>query len=130
MARIAPIRTKDQLPPEHHAAFDQIVSMRGAITGPSSFLMYSPALLLQQKGAAWLASLEAGDVSAEAAIRAIVEGSRLERLASGEPGERVQQAGEVLYGEIDLTNFSYEELRRLVEVAEQRAAGAGEAEPE
>ena len=88
------------------------------------------ALLLQLKGAAWLASLEAGDASAEAAIRAVVEGARLERVARGEPGERVHQEGEVLYGEIDLTNFSHEEFRRLVEVAEQRAAGAGKAEPE
>ena len=47
MPRIAPIRTKDQVPSEHHAAFDQLVSMRGGITGPSSFLMYSPALNLR-----------------------------------------------------------------------------------
>ncbi len=47
MPRIAPIHSKDQVPPEHHAAFDQLVSMRGGITGPSSFLMYSPSLNLR-----------------------------------------------------------------------------------
>lgn len=47
MPRIAPIRSKDQVPPEHHAAFDQLVAMRGGITGPSTFLMYTPKLNLR-----------------------------------------------------------------------------------
>jgi 4-carboxymuconolactone decarboxylase len=47
MPRIDPIRTRDQLPPEHHEAFDQLVSKRGGITGPSIFLMYSPVLNLR-----------------------------------------------------------------------------------
>jgi 4-carboxymuconolactone decarboxylase len=47
MARIKPIRTKDQVPPEHREAFDQLVSLRGSITGPSTFLMYSPELNLR-----------------------------------------------------------------------------------
>lgn len=46
MPRLVPIRTRDQVPPEHHAAFDRLVALRGAITGPSHFLMYSPELNL------------------------------------------------------------------------------------
>ena len=40
-------------------------------------------LLLQQKGAQWLAALTADQVTAPAAIRAITEGVRLEREARG-----------------------------------------------
>jgi 4-carboxymuconolactone decarboxylase len=47
MPRIDPIRSKDQLPPEHHAAFDQLVASRGGITGPSNFLLYTPNLNLR-----------------------------------------------------------------------------------
>ena len=47
MPRIDPIRSKDQLPPEHHAAFDQLAASRGGITGPSNFLLYSPNLNLR-----------------------------------------------------------------------------------
>jgi 4-carboxymuconolactone decarboxylase len=46
MPRITPISTKDQVPPEHHAAFDQVAALRGRISGPSGFLMYSPQLNL------------------------------------------------------------------------------------
>ncbi len=86
-------------------------------------------LLLQQKGAEWLASLEGREGTPEAAIRAIVEGARLERQARGEPSEHVRQEGEMLYGGIDLRGFSTEELRRLVELAERSASGTLEAEP-
>ena len=40
------------------------------------------ALLLQQRGTEWLAALGSEAASAEAAIRAITEGAKLERLAA------------------------------------------------
>jgi hypothetical protein len=55
--------------------------------------------------------------TAEAAIRAIVEGARLERLARGEPTERQEVSGDV---QIDakLAALTDEELDRLIEYAE------------
>ncbi len=47
MPRIPLIRTKDDVPPQHHAAFDELVRLsgsRGALGGPSHFLMHSPKL--------------------------------------------------------------------------------------
>ena len=85
-------------------------------------------LLLQQKGAEWLSNIESQGGTAEAAIRAIVEGAKLERMARGEPSEHVHQEGEMLYGGFDLRSFSTEELRRLVEFAEHSSGGSGEAE--
>ena len=85
------------------------------------------ALLLQQMGAEWLTSMDAETVSPETAIRAIVEGAKLERQARGEPGERIEQEGVMLHGEIDLKAFSLEELRRLAEAAEGGVRGAGPA---
>ena len=82
-------------------------------------------LLLQQRGAEWLSSSGAEAASPEAAIRALVEGARLERLARGEPGERTHTEGEITNGE--LANFSTEELRRLVETAKQGTGRAGKA---
>jgi len=84
-------------------------------------------LLLQQKGTEWLASMESKEGTPEAAIRAVVEGARLERMARGEPSEHVHQDGEMLYGGIDLRGFSTEDLRRLVELAEH--SGGGDREP-
>lgn len=49
------------------------------------------ALFLQQRGAEWLAALGPDEASPEAAIRAIVEGAKLERLARGEATERTEQ---------------------------------------
>ncbi len=87
-------------------------------------------LALQQKAVERLQSLPSNELSASDAVRALVEGVRLERLARGEPTDRIRQEGEILHGNVDLRNFSNEELRRLVELAERRAAGAGEAQPE
>lgn len=87
-------------------------------------------LALQQKGVESLQGLAAERLSASDAVRALIEGVRLERLARGEPTDRIRQEGEILYGHIDLRNFTHEELRRLAELAERRATGAGEAEPE
>lgn len=87
------------------------------------------ALLLQQKGAEWLATMAAGDATPEAAIRAVVEGARLERLARGEPTDRKEVQGEI---EINtrLTGISDEELDYLIEYTRRALAGEGEAEPQ
>lgn len=42
MARIPLIEQKAQLPPEHHAAFDEIAQSRGRIVGPFGVLLHSP----------------------------------------------------------------------------------------
>jgi len=75
------------------------------------------ALLLQQRGTEWLAGMTKDKATAEAAIRAIVEGARLERLARGEPTERQEVSGDV---QIDakLAALTDEELDRLIEYAE------------
>ncbi len=67
------------------------------------------ALLLQQKGAKWITTVDDAGVSAEAAIRAIVEGARLERLVRGEVTERTEIQG----GDPGLGRFTDEELERL-----------------
>jgi hypothetical protein len=87
-------------------------------------------LALQQKGIERLNQLSPGDMAAQDAIRAILEGVKLERLARGEPTEHILQEGVALHGHVDLSGFSIEELRRLAELAESRADGADEAHPE
>ncbi len=87
------------------------------------------ALALQQKSLARIAGLGADDMNAADAIRGLIEGVRLERLATGAPTEHVRKETE-LHGHLDLRGFSVEELRRLAELAECRTTGAGEAEPE
>ena len=70
------------------------------------------ALLLQQKGAQWLAPLKAGGVSAEAAIRAVVEGAKLERLVRGEATDRTDAKSA---SEARLEALSDAELDRLID---------------
>ncbi len=72
-------------------------------------------LLLQQRGAQWLAQIDDEQASPEAAIRAVIEGARLERLARGEATERteIQNAPDP-----KLEQLSDQELDRLVELAE------------
>ena len=86
-------------------------------------------LALQQKGVERLQSLRPEELSPSDAVRALIEGVRLERLARGEPTDRIIQKGEDSHGAIDLRRFTNEELRRLAELAERRATGAGEEEP-
>ena len=83
------------------------------------------ALLLQQRGAEWLAGMSRDDATADAAIRAIVEGARLERLARGEPTERQEVIGD---DKTDprLAALSDEELDRLIEYAEGAVGGEDE----
>ena len=82
---------------------------------------------LQQKGIARLSSLLPDEISAAEAVRAVAEGVRIERLASGAETEHVRQEGTQLHGHISLEQFSDEELRRLAGAADRGAAGAGEA---
>lgn len=44
MPRIELITSKDQIPPERHAEFDEIVGVLGRVGGPFGVLMYSPGL--------------------------------------------------------------------------------------
>ena len=44
MARIASIKGKEDLSPEHHAVFDAIAQSRGAVQGPFTMLLHSPEL--------------------------------------------------------------------------------------
>lgn len=44
MARLTPITSKDQVAPEHRAAFDSIVQSRGAVQGPFTMFLHSPEL--------------------------------------------------------------------------------------
>ena len=78
------------------------------------------ALLLQQRGAERLAALDPEDVSVEAAIRAVVEGAKLERLNRGEVTERtaIEEAGDPR-----LERFTDAELERLLELAERAVEG-------
>jgi hypothetical protein len=86
-------------------------------------------LALQQRALERFGAMAPGDMKATDAIRALTEGVRLERLAAGAPTERIQQEGEI-HGTVELRGFSNQELRRLAELAERRAAGTGEEEPE
>ncbi len=72
------------------------------------------ALLLQQKGTEWLTAIAGGDASAEAAIRAIAEGARLERTARGEI-ETTHEDMEA--GDPRLEEFTNDELERLIDAA-------------
>ena len=83
------------------------------------------ALLLQQQGTAWLTSIDREDVSAEAAIRALVEGIRLERLVRGEATVRSEIQGTV---EHRLEQLSDDELDRLLVLATRTVAGEGPAQ--
>ncbi len=86
------------------------------------------ALLLQQRGAEWLTTLGEERVTVDGAIRAIVEGARMERLARGEPTERTETRGELTM-DARLATISDEELDRLLEYAGAALDGEGTAEP-
>jgi transposase-like protein len=82
------------------------------------------ALLLQQKGTEWIANIEHDAASPEAAIRAIVEGAKLERLARGEVTERTELRHSDTAEE--LRRMSDEQLDELIRSAQ---AGMGRKEP-
>ena len=78
-------------------------------------------LLLQQRGTQWLAAMEGDDATADAAIRAITEGARLERVARGEPTDR--QEVQHVEGNERLAALTEEEIEYLVELAEGDLGG-------
>lgn len=80
------------------------------------------ALLLQQQGTSWLTTIDPQQVSADAAIRAIVEGARLERLVRGEPTDRQQIQGSWNHRLEGLTD---DELERLISSTDGSVAGVG-----
>ena len=80
---------------------------------------------LQQKGVERLQTLPAEKMTGADAVRSIVEGARLERMARG--GADIPKEG--ADDDIDLSTFTGEELRRLAQLGDRRATGAGEAEP-
>ena len=84
------------------------------------------ALLLQQKGTEWLTKLPLEEATPEAAIRAVVEGAKLERLVRGEPTERTDQTSAI---DQRLEALSDAELDRLLALAAPDLGGEGETEP-
>jgi hypothetical protein len=78
-------------------------------------------LLLQQKGTEWLVNLGAEVATPEAAVRAIVEGAKLERLARGEVTERQEVTGD---NPARLAELTDEELDALIEHAHGIMEGA------
>ena len=44
MPRVAPIQNRDQVKPEDQKVFDTVAAVRGAVRGPSSIVLHSPAL--------------------------------------------------------------------------------------
>jgi 4-carboxymuconolactone decarboxylase len=50
MPRVAPITGKSDLPPEHHAVVDSVLSVFGGVRGPFSMLLHSPALAERMLG--------------------------------------------------------------------------------
>jgi hypothetical protein len=82
-------------------------------------------VLMQQKGAQWLLEITGDQVTAEAAIRAISEGTKLERLARGEVTDRQEVKSEL---ETRLERFSDEQLEALARGAQRNLDRAGETE--
>ena len=87
------------------------------------------ALLLQQKGAEWLTQFATDEATPDAAIRALVEGAKLERLARGEPSERsAQERGSD--DEERFARFTDEELELLAGQIDRPVGGTVEEETE
>jgi len=68
-------------------------------------------LLMQQRGAQHLSELPDEDMSTGDAIRAVVEGARLERLARGEPTEHVRNTED---RDARLERLTDDELEQLI----------------
>ena len=86
------------------------------------------ALLLQQKGAEWLTTIAVHRVTADGAIRALVEGVRMERLARGEATEKKEISGEL---EIRprLKGLTDEQLDDLIDLVERDLEGTPSTAP-
>jgi hypothetical protein len=81
---------------------------------------------LQQKGIERLNQMNPDELPPSDAIRAVMEGMKAERLIRGQPTENIRQEGTTIHGHIDLSGFTNEELRRIVEFAERGLFGSGE----
>ena len=79
-------------------------------------------VLLQQRGTEWLTELGVDDASPEAAIRAITEGVKLERLARGEVTERTESVDHTAE---QLKGMSDDDLESFLARAEGGEDGAG-----
>ena len=82
------------------------------------------ALLLQQKGTEWLLALDPEAVTAEAGIRALTEGIRLERLVQGEPTQRID-----VEGQTGLEALTDAELDQLTTHLGRRMEGDAQPQP-
>lgn len=82
------------------------------------------ALLLQQKGTEWLLALDPEAVTADAGIRAVTEGIRLERLVQGEPTQRIE-----VEEHTGLEGFSDAELDQLAALLGRRVEGDAQTQP-
>jgi hypothetical protein len=82
-------------------------------------------LLMQQKGTQRLSELAEDDMNSSDAIRAIVEGARLERLARGEPTEHVRNTEDRDPQLERLTDDALEQLIRDVAANSTRTDQAG-----
>jgi hypothetical protein len=76
-------------------------------------------LLMQQKGAQRLSELAHEDMKSGDAIRAIIEGARLERLARGEPTEHVLNTED---RDPQLERLTDDELEQLIRDVAARSA--------
>ena len=77
-----------------------------------------------------LASLDPNDIDLSSLPAWVREAVRIERLARGEPTEVTQHQGGVIHGHVDLSRFTYQELRRLADTAHRRSLGDGQEEPQ
>ena len=85
------------------------------------------AVFMQEKGLDWLSSMGLDNATVDGAIKAIVEGAKLESLSRGEPTERREVTGEF---EARFSEFSDDELETIVEFAHQALERADEAAAE
>jgi hypothetical protein len=68
---------------------------------------------LQQKAIQRLHALSENELAPETAVRALVEGIKLERLAAGEATDRTAIEGGIHVAQVNLSSFSEDELRQL-----------------
>ena len=85
------------------------------------------ALLLQQKGAEWLMRAAVDEAGPDTAIRALIEGAKLERLVRGEATERTERKTTT---DERLETLSNVELDHLIGVITETVDGEGPPRPE
>lgn len=87
------------------------------------------AVHLQDAALGWLDELKKEHVTADAAVRALVEAVRMERLARGEPTERQEVSSVNVAFQARLSAVTDDELARLIEHVAGSMGRAGEARP-